>query len=339
MATIIDVAKRAGVSIKTVSRVMNDHAYVRDDTRERVTTAMRELGYAPSDAARRMRTGKSQLIGMLYGDPSSGYQSRLNHAMLQACSEAGTYLVAGLFDEGKGHWREQLESFLDRTRADRMVLVPPMCNATVLQEVLTDRGIGFVLVSPSIVSPQAMSVAMDDQQAAREITQYLIALGHRRLAHISGDPNHVASLLRRQGYEEALIEAGLPKPDPSLIEEGRFGFREALSCAERILSLPERPTAIFAASDDMAAATMIAAGKLGLSVPGDLSIAGFDDTPIANNIWPALTTIAQPFQQMADEAVRLLNLPPEKKQQQNLQILCPYELIVRDSCAAPKRCQ
>lgn len=335
MATIIDVAKKAGVSIKTVSRVMNDHAYVRDDTREKVNRAMRELGYAPSEAARRMRTGKSKLIGMLYGDPSSGYQSRLNHAMLQACSEAGTYLAAGLFDEARGEWKEQLEAFLDRTRADRMVLVPPMCNATILQEALVERNIRYVLVSPSIMTGSTMSVAMDDQQAAREITQYLIQLGHKRIGHISGDPNHVASLLRRQGYEEAIIDAGLPRPDPSLVSEGRFDFRLALDSAERILSQEDRPTAIFAASDDMAAATLIAAGKMGLSVPGDLSIAGFDDTPIAQNIWPALTTIAQPFQEMANEAVRLLNLSDETKGQQKLQILISHELIIRDSCAPP----
>lgn len=336
MATIVDVAKRAGVSIKTVSRVMNDHAYVRDDTRQRVTAAMRDLGYAPSDAARRMRTGKSQLIGMLYGDPSSGYQSRLNHAMLQACSGAGTYLAAGLFDEQRGEWREQLEAFLDRTRADKMILVPPMCNATFLHETLAQRNIRYVLISPSVVSSKTLSVAMDDQQAAREITQYLIELGHRRIGHISGDPQHVASLLRRQGYEEALVESGIGLPGGQYVTEGRFDFKRALIAAEEMLNLDEPPTAIFAASDDMAAATLIAAGKLGLSVPGDVSIVGFDDAPIAQTIWPSLTTVAQPFQGMADAAVKLLNASDDQLSSADKQILIPHKIAFRDSCSPPK---
>lgn len=335
MATIIDVAKLAGVSIKTVSRVMNNHSYVSEATRKRVDAAMQELAYAPSEAARRMRTGKSQLVGMLYGDPSSGYQSRLNHAMLQACSAAGTFLVAGLFDEAGGEWRSQLEAFLDRTKADRMVLVPPLCDSTILQDVLEEREISYALISPSRSVARAPAVAMDDHLAAYEITKYIIELGHSCIAHIAGDPAHVASLLRRQGFEEALHEAGLWHQNDQMIREGAFDFRKALVHAEGLLKLTPRPTAIFAASDDMAAAVYIMAGKLGLSIPEDLSVVGFDDTPIAQTIWPNLTTVAQPFDAMAAKAVALINRPSDDKAIKAAEMLTtlPHKIVYRDSCA------
>ena len=139
------------------------------------------------------------------------------------------------------------------------------------------------------------------------MTQYLLDLGHQRIGHIAGHPDHIASLLRRQGYEEAMSSVGLERPDASLVLEGRFDFRTALACAEKMLSSAHPPTAIFAASDDMAAAAYMAAGKQGLAVPDDLSIAGFDDVPIAQTIWPALTTVAQPFEEMAADAVRILS--------------------------------
>lgn len=336
MTTIIDVAKAAGVSIKTVSRVMNNQANVREETRRRVHVAMDELDYRPNDAARRMRSGKSSAIGMLYGDPSSGYQSRLNHAMMQACVKAGRYLAVGLFDEAKSEWKEQLEGFLDRTKVDNVVLVPPMCDSSILQECLNARDARFVLLSPSRAAPGIAAVSMDDQRAAREMTQHLLDLGHRRIGHITGNPDHIASLLRRQGYEEAIMSMGLEKPDESLVVEGGFDFRIALSSAEKLLSGSDRPTAIFAASDDMAAAAYMAAGRLGLNIPEQLSIAGFDDVPIANTIWPALTTVAQPFEQMAIEAVRLLSGQTNYDQKDNKaeMIVVPHKVIVRGSCAA-----
>jgi LacI family transcriptional regulator len=339
MTTIIDVAKKAGVSIKTVSRVMNNQANVRDETRRRVRQAMDELNYTPSDAARQMRSRKSRAIGMLYGDPSSGYQSRLNHAMMQACSQVGRYLAVGLFDEKKREWKSQLEAFLDRTKVESVVLVPPMCDSSILQQCLIDRGAQFVLLSPSHSRPGVAAVSMDDSRAALEMTQYLLKLGHRRIGHIAGHPDHIASLLRRQGFEEAILSAGLDRPDKTLVVEGRFNFRLALASAEKMLSSKNRPTAVFAASDDMAAAVYMAAGRLGLNVPEQVSIVGFDDVPIAQTIWPALTTVAQPFEKMALEAVGLLSGDRDLDAHSDASetIVVPHKIVVRKSCAKPPK--
>lgn len=334
MATIVEVAELAGVSVKTVSRVMNDYEHVSQKTRSRVVKAMADLNYSPSSIARQMRLGNTLSIGMLYGDPSSGYQARLNYHVLKACAEAQRYLVVELFDEGSKHWRQQVEAFLDRTKVRNLILVPPMCDSPDLHMVLRDRGINFVLISPSRPVPGAVSVTMDDRKAAEEITRHMIDLGHTRLGHIAGDPDHVAARHRRQGFADALQKAGLYNDGDRLVESGRFRFRHAMVCAERMLSRSDRPTAIFAANDEMAAAVIMVANKLGIRVPEDLSVAGHDDTPIARTIWPDLTTIAQPFEEIAKAVVGASGTNRQRGSQVSETEILPYSLIVRSSTSS-----
>ena len=330
MATITEVAKLAGVSVKTVSRVMNNYEHISPKTRDKVERAMEELSYAPSTIARQMRLGDSLSIGMLYGDPSSGYQARLNHAVLKACSDARRYLAVELFDEKNKEWQKQVEDFLDRTKVSNMILVPPMCDSTDLHELLARRQVNFVLISPSRPVPGASSIAMDDRKAAKEMINHFIELGHRKIGHISGHPDHVATLLRRQGYEEALNRAGIPVRE-AYMASGRFRFRYALECAEQMLTLEERPTAIFAANDEMAAAVVMTANRLGLRVPEDLSVAGFDDTPIAKTIWPELTTVAQPFEGIAKAAVESMRTMKRTGQSISETLILDHEVLIRAS--------
>ncbi len=332
MATITEVAKRAGVSVKTVSRVMNNYEHISDKTRGRVERAMRELNYAPSSIARQMRLGDSLSIGMLYGDPSSGYQARLNHAVLKACSDARRYLAVELFDEKNPNWQKQVEDFLDRTKVRNMILVPPMCDSADLHDILVQRQVHFALISPTRPVIGASSIAMDDHLAAREMVNHFIELGHKRIAHIGGHPDHVVTLLRRQGYEEALHRAGLPIRD-DYICSGRFRFRYALVCADKLLKMPVRPTAIFAANDEMAAAVIMTANRLGLRVPEDLSVAGFDDTPIAQTMWPELTTIAQPFEDIAIAAVESFRSARNSNRSVSETLILKHSLILRESTA------
>lgn len=331
MTTITKVAQHAGVSIKTVSRVMNNYEHISPKTRDKVRASMAELSYAPSSVARHMRMSDQLSIGMLYGDPSGGYQSRLNHAILEACSEARRYLAVELFDENNPDWREQVNAFLDRTRVKNLILVPPMCDSSDLHALLQERGVQFALISPSRPVSGARSIAMDDRLAAMEMTKHLIDLGHKRIGHIGGDPSHVATLLRCQGYEEALMKAGLGRPDSTLIESGNFNFKQALDCATHMLSAPNPPTAIFAANDEMAAAVVMTANRLGLSIPGDLSVAGFDNTPISQTIWPELTTVSQPFADIAKEAVRLSGQHAGGGNGLSATQVIPHKLMIRES--------
>lgn len=337
MATITEVAARAGVSVKTVSRVMNDYEHISTKMREKVRAAMAELDYAPSSFARQMRMGDAQSIGMLYGDPSGGYQSRLNHAVLKACSDAGRYLAVEFFDETNPEWRQQVDAFLNRTKVKNLILVPPMCDSSELHSLLKEREIRTVLISPSRQISGASSIAMDDRLAAMEMTNYFIGLGHKRIGHICGHPGHVAALLRRQGFEEALVVAGLER-SPELIQAaGSFFFKDALECAEKMLLAPNRPTAIFAANDEMAAAVIMVANKLGINVPEQLSVAGFDNTPISQTMWPELTTVAQPFADIAREAVRLVSDGIKRDLSVSATRVLEHEILYRGSTGpAPK---
>ena len=292
---------------------------------------MLALNYAPSSMGRQMRLGEQLSIGMLYGDPSSGYQTRLNHAILEACSEARRYLAVELFNEKSIDWRQQVEAFLDRTHVKNIILVPPMCDSSDLHALLKERDVSITLISPSRPVTGASSIAMDDRLAAMEVTQHLIDLGHKRIGHIGGDSGHVATLLRRQGYEEAMLMAGLGPLDEQLVESGYFNFKGALDCADKLLTLSDRPTAIFAANDEMAAAVVMTANRLRLRVPEDLSVAGFDNAPISETIWPELTTIAQPFSLIAKEAVRLCDSTNASSDGLSSIRVIQHKLIIRDS--------
>jgi LacI family transcriptional regulator len=331
MATIQDVAKKAQVSIKTVSRVMNRYEHISERTRKRVEAAMAELNYAPSAIARQMRMGDSLSIGVLLADPSSGYQSQLNHSLLKACSKAHRYLAVELFDEDNPDWAGQVAQFLDRSRVANMILVPPICDAIAVHDLLRARGVRFVLVSPSRPVAGASAVAMDDRLAAREVTDHLIALGHRRIAHIMGRDEHIVTVLRRLGYQDAIQAAGLVQACEGLVVKGNFAFREALTGAEALLAGPNPPTAIFAANDTMAVAVMMSAHKMGLRVPDDLSVAGFDDTPMGRAIWPPLTTVAQPFDALSQTAVGLLSDPQRAPDSASQIHILPHTLFTRGS--------
>lgn len=331
MATIQDVAKRAQVSVKTVSRVMNRFEHISERTRKRVEAAMAELNYAPSAIARQMRMGDSLSIGVLLADPSSGYQSQLNHSLLKACSRAHRYLAVELFDEDNPDWAGQVAQFLDRSRVANMILVPPICDSNAVHDLLRARGVRFVLVSPSRPVAGASAVAMDDRRAAREVTDHLTGLGHRRIAHIMGRDEHVVTLLRRLGYQDGVQAAGLTGACEGLVVRGNFAFRDALACTEDLLSRESPPTAIFAANDTMAVAVMMTAHKMGFRVPDDLSVAGFDDTAMGRALWPPLTTVAQPFDGLSETAIDLLSdtrTAPDNSSQFHI---LPHTLFTRGS--------
>jgi LacI family transcriptional regulator len=333
--TINDVARHAGVSPMTVSRVINGEQVVRAATREKVEAAIAALNYAPSAAARTLAGGEETRVGLLYSNPSSSYLSEFLVGSLDQATRSSVDLVVEKWDDDTSV--EAVVAHLQRGRIDGVILPPPLCDLPELVDALDRAGIPAVAVATGRAPSDLAAVSIDDRHAAYEMTRHLIALGHDRIGFIKGNPNQSASAKRFEGYVAALGEAGLPVQD-ELIAQGFFTYRSGLDAAEQILSLIDPPTAIFASNDDMAAATVAIAHRTGLDVPGDLTVCGFDDTSLATTIWPELTTIRQPISAMARAAVEVLvrQLKGRRSSDAAEHLVLDYELIRRQSDAAPR---
>lgn len=304
-ATIHDVARKAGVSFKTVSRVLNNEANVRIETREKVRQAIKALEYSPSLAARVLAGNRSFLVGLLYDTPSSYYTHSIQVGALERCREAGFHLILEKCSSEARNAATTILTNIKHTRMDGVILTPPLSDNQAILDALVDQKIPHVLVSPPKLQSGISCVHMDDRQAAFDVTSYLISLGHKRIGFIKGHPRHGAVRLRLRGYQEALKSHGI-QANQTLIREGNFRFQSGVDAAERLLRLKLRPTAIFAANDEMAAGVVAAAHRLGIGMPHDLSVAGFDDIPYAAITWPALTTVRQPIAEMGAAAAGLL---------------------------------
>jgi LacI family transcriptional regulator len=300
--TIHDVARYAGVSPMTVSRVINGEKNVRDSTREAVNAAIKDLNYQPNPAARSLAGADLIRIGLLYSNPSAAYLSEFLVGGLDQCSRSNIQLIVEKCDEEHA---EAAATRLLNSGVDGIILPPPLCDAPMVLRTLAASSVPAVAVATGRPPADVSAVRIDDFQAAHEMTQHLIGLGHRRIGFIKGHPNQTASAQRLEGHLEALDEAGIAA-DPTLVEQGYFTYRSGMEAAERLLALAEPPTAIFASNDDMAAATVAVAHRRGLDVPRDLTVVGYDDSALATTIWPELTTIRQPIADMSREAVTLL---------------------------------
>lgn len=338
VATIIDVARHAGVSPMTVSRVVNGEPGVRPPLREAVQAAVAALRYVPNPAARRLVGSELVRLGVLYSNPSAGYLSELLVGLLNQASLLHVQLVVEPCGDEPQH-PQHAARLLDHG-VDGLVLPPPLCDSRALLDLVAARGVPAVAVASGRPDARVGAVGIDDREAAREMTRHLLALGHERIAFVTGHPNQTASRLRLQGYRDAMAQAGLA-PDPLLVAKGLFHYRSGLDAAESLLALDPRPTAVFASNDDMAAAAVAVAHRLGLDVPGDLTVAGFDDTAIASTIWPGLTTIHQPIAEMARRALDLLVEQVRQRRQGETAAprheRMPYALLRRQSDAAPRR--
>ncbi|HEX7874183.1 MAG TPA: LacI family DNA-binding transcriptional regulator [Sphingobium sp.] len=337
--TINDVAKQAGVSPMTVSRVINGENVVRQATREKVEAAIAALNYSPSAAARSLAGGEETRIGLLYSNPSASFLSEFLVGSLDQASRSGVDLVVEKWDEETSV--QTVVDHLLRSRINGVVLPPPLCDLAEMTDALTRADIAAVAVATERITDTVSAVSIDDHDAAYTMTRHLIGLGHKRIGFIKGHPNLNASGRRIDGYLDALRNAGIT-PDERLMAQGYFTYRSGLDAAEQILDLPEPPTAIFASNDDMAAAAVAIAHRRGLDVPGDLTICGYDDTSLAVTIWPELTTIRQPINEMTRAAVDLLvreikDRRTSARKAPARHILLDYTLIRRQSDAAPRR--
>ena len=326
-ATIIDVAAEAAVSIKTVSRVLNSEPNVRADTRARIEAAIAALNYVPSQSARSMAGARSYLLGLLFDNPSPAYVGGLQMGAVRRCQQAGYHLIIEPLDIEAPEVGQTVADLVSTLRVDGLILTPPVCDHPGILAVLDQAGTPYVRIAPDRDPHRAARVHMDDKAAACEMTRLLLAQGHRDIGFVRGPREHGASHLRFEGYADALAAHGAAIRRDRVVP-GLFSFASGVDAAEVLLAGPERPTAIFASNDDMALGVMSVANAKGLSVPRDLSIAGFDDTQTARVVWPQLTTVRQPIAEMSAAAADLLIAGGAREGQARL---LPYEIIVRGS--------
>jgi len=330
---IEDVAAQAGVSMKTVSRVLNDEPNVSEATRERVREVVERLQYRPHPSARVLAGRKSYLVAMLYDNPSGNYLMEVEQGVLDACQAQHYNLMLAPLAYDAKDIVSKAESLVLQSRLDGVVLTPPITDDAALLARLDELGIPWASISPTERN-RRIGVVVDESSAVVEMIGHLAALGHRRIAHIKGHPAHGASRWRLAGYREGMERAGLAL-DEALIADGEFSYDSGFDATNRLLDLADPPTAIFAANDDMAAGAIGAICERGLSVPRDISVCGFDDTPIARHIYPSLTTVRQPTREMGRLAgVELLKAIRDRSQGGIVTV--PYALQLRRS-TGPRR--
>jgi len=329
--TIKDVALRAGVSFKTVSRVLNGEPHVREALKDRITAAVAELGYRPNVAARGLIGAPSRLIGFLFDNPNFGYVAEAELGTLLGCREAG-YFVAVESLDNSAHAGRQIEQILSSLRVDGLILTPPISDNPEAIAAIERLGVRYVLISPQADITGAASIRVDDEDGAWTLTRRLLDLGHRRIGFVEGPPDHGASHLRLQGYRRAMAEGGGAQ-DPDLVVPGAFTLDSGLHAGRALLALPGRPTAIFASNDQMAFGVIAAARERGLEIPGDLSVAGFDDTRSARMSSPPLTTVRQPIADMCSAAVGMLIAAASGDLEPSRALSMATELVERGSTA------
>lgn len=328
-ANIADVALRAGVSTKSVSRVLNDEPNVRPQMRAKIEEAIEALGYKPDIAARSLSSGRSFIIGLLFDNPSPNYTMKVLQGTLDACRRAGYQLVIENVDTSGTDVDQAMNSMLQHSRMDGVVVTPPATDSPAVLDALERNRIPYVRIAPNSFPDRSLKVSANDEIAVADVVQYLWNLGHRRFGFVGGPVTHGASKWRSEGFYAALAERGIVEKDICSVD-GDFTFTSGIGAGRRLLRMTPRPTAIFAANDDMAAGVFTAAAQSGIKIPDMLSVVGFDDSWIANSVWPELTTLHQPISEMAHIAVRtLISSLGGKKPKEPTPQIC--RLIVRGS--------
>lgn len=336
-ATINDIARLAGVSKKTVSRVINNSPFVKEETRKRVEGVIAENGFTPDPQARGLAFRRSFLVGMIYDNPSPNYVVNMQQGVLDAVRGAGLELVVHPCNRGTDTFLNEVRAFIVRQKLFGVVMPPSVSEDDRVVAILKEADCPYVrIASVSLDEPARMVVTHDSRGAARA-ARHLAELGHRRVAFISGPDSFRSSHERGRGFSEGLAAHGLALDD-RYVRQGAYTFESGVEAAASLLAMAEPPTAIFAGNDEMAIGVMKAARDAGLDVPRDLSIVGFDDLPMASRVWPNLTTVRLPIRDMGRMAAEKLTaglrgLDPATLVQPEVD---PF-LVVRDSTAAPRR--
>ncbi len=337
-STITDVAKLAGVSIKTVSRVINQEDFVKPETQEKVTKAIDKLKYQPNHAARNLAGTNSYTLGFVYDNPNAYYIIDMQEGILAECKNEGYELIIHPCKADSLNVLDEIKTMIRRTRLAGLVISPPLSEMPEVLAALDELDVSFVRIISGAAEQQESTpcVFIHDHQAAFKITEHLIQQGHKKIAFISGDKSHHSSEERQNGYIDALRQYQMDKNDDYIIA-GHYTFESGVNEAKNLLALQDPPSAIFCCNDEIAAGALFAARLEGIKIPEQLAIAGFEDSPFSRQTWPKLTTAAQPTNIIARKAASSLITHIVAKRTKN-KVGCPTihqhfepELIIRES--------
>jgi LacI family transcriptional regulator len=303
--TITDIARLAGVSKKTVSRVINKAPYVNKKTRARVEAIIAEHGYQPDPQARGLAFRRSFLVGLIHDNPNSQYVENVHLGILDALADRGYELVIRPCDRRSPKFLDDMRAFVERLRLFGVVLTPSVSDDERLAKLLESADCPYVRITCAAIDTPTRVVLTHDARGAAAAARRLAELGHRRIAYISGPPLFRSAHERREGFIGGLAEYGLELA-PELTVPGAYTYESGLARGRELLARADRPTAIFAGNDEMASGVYGAAHELGIRIPDDLSIIGFDDAPIATRMWPAMTSVRLPVREMGRAAAEKL---------------------------------
>tara|TARA_R110002050_G_scaffold112366_3_gene226551 strand:- start:119 stop:1132 length:1014 start_codon:yes stop_codon:yes gene_type:complete len=333
--TINDVAKYAGVSIKTVSRVTNKEPSVKQATIDKVNQAITALNYQPNLAARNLASTSSYVIGFIYDNPNAYYVIDMQNGILSACKDRGFELLIHPCNAKSETICDELTTMVKHARLAGLVLTPPMSEDPNILAALDQIGANYVkiIAGEKNINSNGLTVLVNDQRGAVEITQHLIDLGHKHIAFLSGDLQHESTKERLLGFKKALKNNSLIL-NTDWVLEGEYSFESGLAGANKLIAMAKRPTAIVACNDEIAAGALFAARLAGLDIPTELSIVGFEDSPFSRQTWPKLTTVHQPNIEIAQIATQLLIDKRKNQTTETFRCFTPTP-VIRNSTTSP----
>jgi LacI family transcriptional regulator len=330
--TINDVARLAGVSKKTVSRVINRSALLSEDTRTKVEAVIADLGYVPNPQARALALRRNFLLGLLHDNPNAQTVLNFQEGVLDAIRETEFALVVRPVNRHSPTMLDDIRRFLEQQRLYGVLILPPISEDDALANLCLEMGCGYVRMGSAMLDDGDHMVASNDREMVVQAVDHLVELGHRKIALIEGPDGFRSANERREGFLAAMQAHGLAVPS-EWRAQGTYRFDSGMEAAARLLEAGDRPTAIFASNDEMAAGAFHVARQRDLKVPDDLSIIGFDDSPIAAHIWPPMTTVRWPVREMG-RAAALKLIAPTDPAAEEFRFL--GKLVKRQSVAPPR---
>ncbi|MCA0394409.1 MAG: LacI family DNA-binding transcriptional regulator [Proteobacteria bacterium] len=331
-ATINDIARLAGVSKKTVSRIINHSPLVREDTREKVEALMREVGYTPDPLARGLAFRRSFLIGMVYDNPTAQFIVNMQYGVLDTLRDSGFELVVHPCDSRSPNYIDGVRRFVQQQKLHGVMLVPRVSEDQALADMLDEIGCRYVRIAAVAMDKPERMLVTHDQDGAAEVADYLQTLGHRDIAVITGPADYRSAIERTRGFVGALARRGIELPKSRVVEAG-YTFESGVAAAEKLLAAKKRPTAVFCENDEMAAGVYRVALRTGIQIPQQLSVVGYDDSPLASRLWPPLTSVRRDTRDTGRIAAAMLLQSDDAPRA--MASVRPH-LVIRDSCQPPQ---